>query len=77
MEERIELAEPELVAMGPREHREAVDLLAALIRAARSPLPARAPRRRTGPLERAAAGLPMTGDGTGNRGAPKAPGGTR
>lgn len=38
VEERIELQEPELVAMRPEEHREAVRLLAALIRAASSPL---------------------------------------
>jgi hypothetical protein len=38
MENRIELQEPELVAMRPEERREAVRLLAALIRAARSPL---------------------------------------
>jgi hypothetical protein len=33
MEERIELEEPELVAMRPEEQREAICLLAALIRA--------------------------------------------
>jgi hypothetical protein len=36
--ERIQLQEPELVAMRPEEHREAVCLLAAFIRAVRSSL---------------------------------------
>jgi len=39
MEERIDLREPELVPMRPEERREAVRLLAALIRADRSPKP--------------------------------------
>lgn len=76
MEQRIELAAPELVAMQPEEHQEAVGLLAALLGDARSPMRARSARRRGGRQGGVATGLPMAGAITGNSCARKAPGGS-
>ncbi len=78
MAEEIELAEPELVPMGPADRRDAVRLLAALIRAYGRP---GASRRPPANLKRSshgsAAGLPMPGETTGNPGARESAGGTR
>lgn len=66
MEEPIELQEPELVAMGPEERREAVRLLAALIRAARPSLPAGGRPSRKGDVGALAGALPLGPGDIGN-----------
>jgi hypothetical protein len=73
--EEIELAEPDLVPMHPEDHREAVRLLAALIRLGRP----RASRRSSASLPLSsrvsAGGLPMPGGTTGNPGSEEIAGG--
>lgn len=77
MAEEIELAEPDLVPMGPADRREVVRLLAALIRASgrvrasRMP-PANLPRS----FHDSAGGLPMPGETTGNPDSMESAGGT-
>jgi hypothetical protein len=74
MDERIELTEPELVTMRPEERREAVGLLAALIRAASSSLPASDARSGTRNLPRVAEELPLARGANGKAASADTPG---
>lgn len=77
MGEEIELAVPDLVPMRPEDRREAVRLLAALIRtSARSPTSWRSPANLPRSSHRLADGLPMPEDATGNPEARESAGGT-